>query len=162
MRLPRGAAVLARGVAPATLDDLARLCRQRGLVLIVGGDGRAALAHRAGLHVPDRARTVRLLPFLLARRRGAPWASLSVAVHGRIGVARGRRLAADAALVSPAFPTLSHPGAAALGPLRWAALAAATGRPAVALGGVAARSARRLPRHGPGRAAGFAAIGALS
>jgi thiamine-phosphate pyrophosphorylase len=162
MRLPRGAAVLARGLSPVILAELARLCRRRRLMLIVGGDGRAALAYGAGLHVPDRLRTDSLLPFLLARRRGAARALLSVAVHGRAGVARGRRLSADTALVSPAFATRSHPGAPALGPLRWARLAAAAGRPALALGGIDARRARRLPRRGPGRPAGFAAIDALA
>ena len=53
-RLPRGAGVLARGLAPQMLAALARLARCRGLVLLVGGDGRAALRHRAGLHVPER------------------------------------------------------------------------------------------------------------
>jgi thiamine-phosphate pyrophosphorylase len=42
----------------------------------------------------------------------------------------------------------------ALGPLRWAALAARAGRPAVALGGVAGGNAGRLPA----RTAGLAAI----
>jgi thiamine-phosphate pyrophosphorylase len=161
-RLPRGAGVLARGAAPDVLAGLARLCRRRGLVLLVGGDGRAALRHRAGLHLPDRAAPRHPLPFLLARRRGAPWAVLSVAVHGRAGMARGRRLRADLALLSPAFPTASHPGAPALGPLRWAGLAARLGRPAAALGGVAGATAGRLPRRGAGRATGLAAIGALS
>ncbi len=155
-RLPRGAAVLARGAAPEVLAGLARLCRARGLVLLVGGDGRAALRHRAGLHLPDRAPARGLLPFLRARR-----GLLTVAVHGRPGIARGRRLRADAALVSPAFATASHPGAPALGPLRWAALARAARRPAVALGGLTGETAGRLPRRGPSRAAGLAAIGAL-
>jgi thiamine-phosphate pyrophosphorylase len=161
-RLPRGAAVLARGAGPAVLARLARLARGRGLVLLLGGEGRAALALRAGLHVPDRAPVRGLLPFLRARRAGAPWALLSVAVHGRAGLARGRRLRADCALLSPVFATASHPGAPALGPLRWAALARVLGRPAVALGGVAPRMAGRLPRGGAGRAAGLAAIGALA
>jgi thiamine-phosphate pyrophosphorylase len=157
-RLPRGAGVLARGVRPAVLARLARLCRGRGLVLLVGGDGRAALRHRAGLHLPDRAPARGVLPFLAARRRGAGFALLSVAVHGRAGVARGRHVGADLGFVSPAFATASHPGAPALGPLRWAALAGRLGRPAVALGGVAGGTAGRLGR----RPAGLAAIAALA
>jgi len=150
-RLPAGAAVLARDLAPGLLAPLARLCRQRRLVLLIAGDGRAALRHGAGLHLPDRRPTSGVLAFLLARRPGQP---LSVAAHGRAGIARARRLRASAVLLSPAFPTASHPGAATLGPLRLAALARRAGRPAVALGGVTAARAGRLPR----RFAGLAAI----
>jgi thiamine-phosphate pyrophosphorylase len=160
-RLPPGAAVVARGTSPAVLAGLAVLARRRRLVLLVAGDGRAALRRRAGLHVPDRRETPGLLPFLLRRRagpgRGAPL--LTAAAHGRRGVARARRLGADAVVLSPVFPTASHPGAAALGPLRWAALARCAGGrpplPAVALGGLRAGNARRLPAW----AAGLAAIG---
>jgi thiamine-phosphate pyrophosphorylase len=155
-RLPRGAAVLARGVAPGVLAGLARLCRARGLHLLVSGEGRAALAVGAGLHVPDRAPARGLWPVLL-RRRSRRGVALSCAAHGRAGVAKARRLGADWLLLSPAFPTESHPGAPALGPLRWAALARAAGRPCVALGGVSGATARRLPAR---RAAGLAAIGA--
>ncbi len=163
-RLPRGAAVLARGATAAVLSDLARLARRRGLVLLVGGEERQALRLRAGLHLPDRAPAYGLLPFLLARRRspgGPNRLVLSLAVHGRAGIARARRLGADLALLSPAFPTASHPGAPALGPLRWAGLAARLGGRAVALGGVAAGTAGRLPHRGKGRAAGLAAIAGL-
>ncbi|UPY36625.1 thiamine phosphate synthase [Sediminicoccus sp. KRV36] len=141
-RLPRGAAVLLRGAAPEVARRVARLCRVRGLVLLVSGEGRLALRLGAGLHVPDRTPTRDLLPFLLNRR--GRW--LSAALHGRAGIARTRRISADLALVSPVFATASHPGAAALGPLRWAALARAARRPAVALGGMSARAMRRLPR----------------
>ncbi|MGX9966577.1 thiamine phosphate synthase [Roseomonas sp. F4] len=161
-RLPRGAGVLARGLAPPVLGRLRRIAARRGLCLLLGGDARAALRMRCGLHLPDRPTGAGMAAFLLARRRGAPWAVLSLAVHGRAGVARARRLGGDFGFVSPAFPTASHPGAPALGPLRWAALAARLGRPAVALGGVAPASARRLPRGGPGKVAGLAAIGALA
>lgn len=158
-RLPPGAAVVARGLAPAPLAALAALARRRRLVLLVAGDGRAALRHRAGLHVPDRRPAAGLLPFLLARRRARPGRRppLLAAAHGRRGVARARRLRADAVVLSPVFPTASHPGGAALGPLRWAALARRAGRPAVALGGLHGGNARRLPIW----AAGFAAIGGL-
>jgi thiamine-phosphate pyrophosphorylase len=157
-RLPRGAGVLARGVAPGVMAGLAALCRRRGLVLLVGGAPRLALRHRAGLHLPDRGPPPGLAAFLRARRGGAPWARLSAAVHGRVGVARARCLRPDLAFVSPAFPTASHPGARALGPHRWARLARAAPCGAVALGGVAPATAGRLPSS----AAGLAAIGALA
>ena len=157
-RLPRGAAVLARGLAPEVLAGLAALARRRGLRLVVAGDGRLALRHGAGLHAPDRRGTAGLLPFLLARRARRGGLVLTVAAHGRAGIARGRRLGAAALLLSPAFPTASHPGAPALGPLRWAALARRAGRPVLALGGVGPGNAARLPHW----AAGFAAIGALA
>jgi len=156
-RLPRGAGVLARDLPELALAALARLCRARGLALLVGGDGRAALRHRAGLHVPDRRVVRGLLPFLATRRRGAAWATLSAAAHGRAGLARGRRLKADWLLLSPVFPTRSHPGATVLGPWRFAALAARAGRPVLALGGMTPALARRVPR-----AMGFAAIGGLT
>jgi thiamine-phosphate pyrophosphorylase len=161
-RLPPGAAaVVARGLAPGMLAALAALARRRRLLLLVAGEGRAALRHRgAGLHLPDRPEGAvpGLLPFLLARRRHAPSRPpLTVAAHGRAGLARGRRLRADAAILSPVFPTESHPGAPALGPWRWVALARRAGRPVLALGGLRPGNAARLP----GWIAGFAAIGAL-
>lgn len=155
-RLPPGAAVLARGLSPGVVAGLAALARRRRLRLLVAGDGRAALRIGAGLHLPDRRGTAGLLPFLLARRRRG--LLLTAAAHGRAGLARARRLGADAVLLSPVFPTASHPGAPGLGPWRWAALARRAGRPVVALGGVAAGNAGRLPRW----TAGLAAIGALS
>ncbi|MBP0494305.1 thiamine phosphate synthase [Pararoseomonas indoligenes] len=157
-RLPRGSAVLARDLAPGLLRPLSALARRRGLALVVAGDGRAALALRAGLHLPDRRPAKGLLPFLVARRGTGGGGLLSVAAHGRAGIARARRLRADLVILSPVFPTASHPGAPALGPLRWAALARRAGRPAVALGGVNALNSRRLPRL----AAGWGAIGGLS
>jgi thiamine-phosphate pyrophosphorylase len=90
-RLPAGAAVVARGLAPGVLRGLAALARRRRLVLLVAGDGRLALRHGAGLHVPDRRAVAGLLPFLLARRgRQAPLL-LTAAAHGRAGLARARR-----------------------------------------------------------------------
>lgn len=149
-RLPRGAAVLLRDLPDAAARRAARAARRRGLVPVVAGDGRLALALGAGLHLPDRRATRHLLPFLLNRRGRL----LSLAVHGRAGVARVRRLRAGAALVSPAFATASHPGAPGLGPLRWAALARGLPCAALALGGMDRHRARLLGR----RAWGWAAI----
>ncbi len=152
--LPRGAGVLARGMTAGMRARLARMARRRGLTLVVAGDGRAALAARAGLHLPERRPAQGLLPFLLARRAGAPGAVLTIAAHGgAASAARARRLRPDLAFLSPIFPTRSHPGGAALGPLRWLAAARRLGVPAVALGGVAAATAPRVPRQARGLAA---------
>lgn len=155
-RLPRGAGVVARGLDPIVLAALARLARRRGLALVVAGDGRAGLALRGGLHLPDRRPSRHLLPLLLARRAGAPGARLTMAAHGGVAAAaRARRLRPELVFLSPAFPTASHPGAPALGPLRWALAARRFGSAAVAaLGGVAPATMRRLPR-------GVAAVGAI-
>ncbi|MFC0410253.1 thiamine phosphate synthase [Roseomonas elaeocarpi] len=147
--LPPGAAVLARDLAPDVLFGLARLCRQRRLQLMVSGDGRLALRHRAGLHLPDRRQVRGLLPFLRLWR-GGRGGLLSAAAHGRRGLGRGRRLRVDALLLSPVFPTRSHPGEGALGLLRWCALARDAAGAVIALGGMNAAGTRRLPRwvHG--------------
>ncbi|MBX9635822.1 MAG: thiamine phosphate synthase, partial [Magnetospirillum sp.] len=79
---------------------------------------------------------------------------LSVAAHSRAGLARAARLGADYALLSPVFPTASHPGAATIGATRFALWARAARLPVMALGGVTEVSRRRLRF-----ATGFAAIG---
>jgi thiamine-phosphate pyrophosphorylase len=157
--LPRGAGVVARGLAPGLLRPVARLARQRGLRLLVAGDGRAALALGAGLHLPDRRESVGLLPFLIARRAGPGRHIIAMAAHGgQRGAARARRLGVDCLFLSPLFPTQSHPGAPALGPLRWAALARGLPAPCMALGGITHTRLGAVPR----RAAGVAAIGGLA
>ncbi len=151
-RLPAGAAVLLRdyGAAdrPAFARALAVLCRRRRLRFLVAGDWRLAARLGAGLHMPEA---------LARRRRGHGWRT--AAAHGRAGLERAARAGAGAALLSPVFPTASHPGAPALGAVRFAALVRASRIPVYALGGVAANSAPRLAGAG---ACGIAAIGAFA
>jgi len=71
-----------------------------------------------------------------------------------LGLAARRR--ADAVLFSPVFPTRSHPGARGLGAVRFLHLARQSRLRVLALGGMNARSARRLP------GLGWAAIDGLS
>ena len=157
--LPRGAGVVARGLAPGLLAPVALLARRRGLRLLVAGDGRAALALGAGLHLPDRRGSLGLLPFLLARQAGPGHLILAMAAHGgQRGAARARRLKPDCLFLSPLFPTRSHPGAPALGALRWAALARRLPAPCMALGGITPARLGAVPRG----AAGVAAIGGLA
>jgi thiamine-phosphate pyrophosphorylase len=152
-RLPRGAGVILRHYgAPgraALGARLAALCRRRGLVLLVAEDWRLAAALRAdGVHLPDRP---------LRRFRRRPGWLVTAAAHSAPALVRARRIGADASLLSPAFPTASHPGRPALGPLRFARLANAAPLPVYALGGVTAERARRLRG-----AVGLAAVGALA
>jgi thiamine-phosphate pyrophosphorylase len=140
-RLPVGLAgvVLRHDGDPARRGlarELARLCRARRLLLAVAGDWRLAAAVGAGLHLRAGRRppgVPRWLPV---------WTS---SAHGVGDLRRARRAGAALAFLSPAFATRSHPGAPALGPLRWG-LAARRGGGAAALGGIDGAAIRRLPR----------------
>ena len=156
-RLPRGAAgiVLRHDADPARAAlgrDLARICRDRRLVLVVAGDARLAVDLGAGLHLRAGRRAARA-PGL---RPGKP---RTASAHGRADLVRARHAGADLVFLSPIFPTASHPGAPALGPIRWAVLARAASLPVLALGGVGPATVRRLPRR---FCAGAGAIGAFS
>ena len=83
----------------------------------------------------------------------------TAAAHGEVALWRAERRGADAALLSPVFPTASHPGGRALGPWRFARLVRGAKLPVYALGGIDRRTVRRLAASG---ACGVAAIGALS
>lgn len=149
-RLPPGTVVLFRHYdAPdrrALGARLARVCRRRRLYLLVAGDARLAAALGAdGLHLPEylARRGPPPVARLWLRRRGAV---LTAACHSPAALARAAALGADLALLSPVFPTRSHPGAATLGPVRFALWAGRAGLPVAALGGVTAATARRLPQ----------------
>ena len=151
MALPKGlcGVVFRHDGAPgraALGQSAARACRARGAALVVAGDGRLAARLGAGIHLRGGR-----WPGLVRPRRG--WRTSSA--HGRADMVRARRAGAHAVFLSPVFPTRSHAGAAALGPIRWAAWA--RGSVAFALGGVTGARAGRLPRW----CAGAGAIDAL-
>ncbi len=161
--LPPGAGVLLRHYQSPQRPTLglavAALARRRRLTLLVAGDWRlAARLGASGLHLPEGlARHGVLAPALgWVRRRHR---LLLVACHSPAALGRAARLRADAALLSPAFPTASHIGAAAIGPLRFGLWARRARLPVLALGGINRRTVARLPK---GAVAGLAAIGALS
>lgn len=138
---------------------VAALCRRRGLLLLVAGDAGLALAAGAGgVHLPEGL--AGLAAGAGRRRRG--WI-VTAAAHDAAAVARAARAGADAVLVSPVFPTASHPGAQGLGVVRFAALATAARRQGLAvyaLGGITAATAGRLrhvPKKGTAAIAGMAA-----
>ena len=159
-RLPRGSAVILRHRDAAERERLARRlaphCRRLGLSLIVAGDARLAAAVRAdGLHLPEAMLRHGRRGWRLLRRPG--WL-VTAAAHSPAAIRAAARAGADAVLLSPVFATASHPGAAALGPLRFANLVRHSPLPVYALGGVSVATAPRLAGSG---AAGLAAIGGL-
>lgn len=135
--LPRGSGFIFRhfhlppAQRRARFAALARIARARDHVVILGGAIAQARAWRA-----DGAYGS---PLQLAR---GPQGLRLAAVHSLRELAEARR--ADLVLLSPAFATRSHPGVAALGPLRFRLLAARAQAPVIALGGMNPSTARRL------------------
>lgn len=136
-RLPRGSGFVFRHyhLPPpqrrARFAALARLARACGHVVILSGS--AAEARRWGADGAYGA-AARIGP-------GADVIRLAT-VHSLAQLGRARR--ADAVLLSPVFPTRSHPGAGLLGPLRFRLIALRAQAPVIALGGMNPRTARRL------------------
>ena len=156
--LPRGAAVVLRDYDATDRVERAGLLRKstrrRGLLLLIGADWQLAWRVGAdGVHLPERR--VRAAPAL--KRLRPDWL-VTVAAHSQAALLAAERAGADAALLSPVFPTASHPGARALGPVRFAALVRAAGLPVYALGGMDRRAMNRLRNSG---ASGFAGISGL-
>jgi len=149
-RLPRGGGVIFRHYATpgrerrALFERVRRIARRRRLLLLLAGTPREAAAWRAdGVHGASSHSSSRpLIRTAPAHNRGEL-------------VAAGRR--ADLILLSPVFPTRSHPGAPVLGSVRFAHLARTANRPVIALGGMTKGRARALRGHH-----GWAAIDAWS
>ena len=154
--LPEGSAVIVRHTDRHELANLARrlrpLCRVHRVRLLIAGEPRLALALGAdGIHLSES---------LLRSGRGTwrRWRHnrlVTAAAHSPAALALAWRAGVDAALLSPVFGTASHPDAAPLGVLRFAAWCRTSPLPVYALGGVTLRTARRLDASG---AVGIAGI----
>ncbi|PKB14839.1 thiamine-phosphate pyrophosphorylase [Novosphingobium kunmingense] len=136
-RLPRGSGMIVRHYHLAKadrrqrFDRLKRLAWARGHLVALAGDAR--MARRWGADAAYGS------PATLA---GGPAVPRLVAIHSLREMRRAAR--ADAVLLSPAFPTRSHPGKAILGPLRFRLIAARSQVPVIALGGMDGHAAKRL------------------
>jgi thiamine-phosphate pyrophosphorylase len=128
---------------------LARLCRARHLALTIAGDWRLAAAAGTGQHL-------RLARKERARLTARP---ITASAHNLREARASARAGATLIFLSPAFPTPTHPGAPALGPIRFAAIARRCALPVLALGGIDGHAARRLSGTG---CAGAGAIRALN
>jgi len=150
--LPRGAGFIFRHhhLTPqeryARYRALRRIAKARRHLVVLADSALTAKEWRADGHYGA--------PRSLAPRRAGLLALATV--HDLAEIALANLMGADAALLSPVFPTRSHPGARVLEPLRFRLLAQRAAMPVIALGGMDARAARRL---GWGR---WAAIDGLS
>jgi thiamine-phosphate pyrophosphorylase len=139
-RLPRGSGFIYRHYH---LPDPERFRRFRKL-------RRIAKARRIMVILADSALTAREwgadgiygAPRTLYPRRAGLIHLATAHDMGELGLAA--RLGADAALLSPVFPTATHPGGAVLGPVRFRLLARQSRLPVIALGGMTAERARAL------------------
>lgn len=159
-RLARGARlVLFRAPGLSATDyrreaqALLALCRDAGARLMLHG-GPAVLEGIAadGLHLPAR----HLMALSTRPIGGDRW--LAASVHDESELARAVQMGVDFVTLSPVQATVSHPGAAPMGWPRFAALAAAAGRPVYALGGMDDRDAARARQYGGQGVAGIRGV----
>ncbi len=150
-RLPFGSAVVFRHYHLSEQErgvlfgKVQRICRRRGHILLLAGPNAAMLARRwdaDGVH-SNKARTAS------NRIRSVP-------VHNIRELNHAKRTNAQYLLISPVFPTRSHPGQRSLGILGYSQLANRAGkaRP-IALGGM---SRARAMAFGGRRITGWAGI----
>lgn len=138
--LPRGSGFIYRHYH---LDGPERLARFRMLARIARARSHVVVLADSALTAREwGADGVYGAPLALWPRRG-DLLQLATA-HTLRELAQAARKGADAVLLSPGFATRTHPGAPFLGPVRFRMLAARSPIPVIALGGMNARSARRL------------------
>ena len=139
-RLPRGSGFVYRHYHLSDPDrwnrfqELRRLCRANHHIVILADSALTAREWGAdGIYGPPRA--------LYPTRHDL----LTIATaHDAREICDANRAKADAVMLSPAFATNSHPGAAYLGPSRFKLLAARAAMPVIALGGMNHNTANRL------------------
>lgn len=139
-RLPRGSGFIYRhyhlpdAERYARFRALQRIAKARGHVVILADSALTAREWGAdGIYGSPRS--------LYPRRR---YLLHLATVHDMAELGQAARLRADAALLSPVFPTATHPGGKVLGPVRFRLLARQVKLPVIALGGMTKSRARAL------------------
>ncbi len=142
--LPKGCALIYRHFGrPERFDDgakLAAIAKDRGFLLLVSADPELADdVGAAGIHWP-----VRMLHLARQWRKENPDQVMTLSAHNREELALAKNIKADAALLSPIFPTKSPNSGPAIGTLRARTLVPHAGVPVYALGGITAETAGHL------------------
>jgi thiamine-phosphate pyrophosphorylase len=157
--LPAGSLIVLRARDDAWRAELAnallKIAHAQSLKLLVAADPElAARVGAHGAHFPE-AMSAEAAHW---RARRPQWL-ITCAAHSMAACMKAGLVGADAALLSPAFVTGSHPGRKSLGLFRAATIARLAPLPVFALGGIGPQRALRLPAVSFD---GVAAIEALS
>jgi thiamine-phosphate pyrophosphorylase len=145
--LPRGAGIVVRhysldpGARADLLARITRVARRRGLIVVGSRLPSAPDGTHCPAHAPGRSPSAGKL--------------VTASAHSRTEALAAFRAGAHLVFLSPVFPTRSHPGAPAMGPVRFGIAARGLPGPVIALGGMTAARFRRLRPLG---AAGYAGI----
>ena len=112
--------------------------------------GSGVVVRHYGLARAERRKLFERVRRVARRRRlllldGGRDNGLSASAHNLRELKAAERSGAAFVFLSPAFATRSHPGARPLGPIRFGLIAGQARVPVIALGGMDARKARRLP-----------------
>ena len=153
--LPRGSAVIVRSKSQEKKDSLAHVissvCRRHHVAVLVSHEQPPKILISDGIHIPEASRCSwsrrdfrRLRPSLITTSAHSLKAAQSAHVWG-----------ADAVLLSPIAPTQSHPNGKSLGFWRGTRIQRQIDIPAIALGGIDLKSARRMFDLGFGGCAGI-------
>ena len=147
-RLPKGFGVIFRHYdAPnrhKLAEELARLCRQRHITFLVANDwSLAKKVHADGVHLPEHA--IRTSRSLINKN---PHFFVTSAVHSQRSLWQAVHAGVDAVLVSPVFPTPSHPKTKPIGLMRFSNICRISPIPVYALGGIDTTNAIRLQNSG--------------
>jgi thiamine-phosphate pyrophosphorylase len=153
--LPKGWGVIYRHFGAADRAEvaasLAKLCRARGLKLLIAADPLLAVKVGAdGVHWPFRLRRQ-------MRRWHGRFRLQTLSAHSAGELRAAARLPVNGALVSAVFPSRSPSAGKAMGALKFRKLAREAHLPVYALGGVTAGTARTVAA-----VAGFASVDAMA
>jgi len=143
-QLPANSAVIIRDPDPQKAQDHAvrirPLCRKYGVLVLLACPEPPSRLVCDGVHIPERAlsnwRRIDL-------QRLGP-ALVTTSAHSQRAIQRAARFGADGVLVSPVFPTNSHPGASILGYMRFTGMAKQADLAVIALGGIQTSNIRRI------------------
>lgn len=160
-KLPNGSALIIRHETRQgkinLIHKIKRLCQKHNVKLLVSDDQRLALAFRLdGVHLSENniAKTASCGQFL----KQNPNYIITSACHSAKALKDAERAKVDAVLVSPVFPTDSHPHARTLSLWGFQNLTRHTTLRTYALGGIHKKTAQRLIKS---NACGFAGINGL-
>ncbi|MBL4908112.1 MAG: thiamine phosphate synthase [Sneathiella sp.] len=142
--LPQGSGIVFRHYnseqRAETAILLSKICKNRDLTLLISKTPALAAATKsAGCHIPEYL--IQQIPLMKMR---FPRLTFTAACHSERSLHLAAACKADAAFLSPIFPTASHPGVSSLGAVRAALIKSRVSLPVYGLGGVNVQNWRQL------------------